>query len=101
MSEASTGASSPSTFAEAFAAAPASCPGCERARSVAVGLQGEVERLTATLARVEALAEEWRYKGEFGWGPWQEGYGPAPDGYILDGAAADLRRVLAGEEASS
>lgn len=53
MSEASIGVSSPSTFAEAFAAAPASCPGCERARSVAVGLQGEVERLTATLSRVE------------------------------------------------
>lgn len=99
MSEASTGVSSPSTFAEAFAAAPASCPGCERARSVAVGLQGEVERLTATLARVEALAEEWRYKGEHGDGPWQEGYGPAPDGYILDGAATDLLRTLAGEEA--
>lgn len=48
-----TGVSSPSTFAEAFAAAPASCPGCERSRSVAVGLQGEVERLTATLSRVE------------------------------------------------
>lgn len=54
MSEASTGVSSPSTFAEAFTAAPASCPGCERARSVAVGLQGEVERLSSTLARVEA-----------------------------------------------
>ena len=53
MSEASTGVSSPSTFAEAFAAAPVSCPGCERARSVAVGSQGEVERLTATLSRVE------------------------------------------------
>ncbi len=46
------------TFAEAFAAAPASCPGCERARSVAVGLQGEVERLTAMLAQVAALAPD-------------------------------------------
>lgn len=53
-----TGVSSPSTFAEAFAAAPASCPGCERARSVAVGLQGEVERLTAMLAQVAALAPD-------------------------------------------
>lgn len=97
MSEASTGVSSPSTFAEAFASPPASCPGCERARSVAVGLQGEIERLTETLGRVEALAEGWRYKGEFGWGPWQEGYGPAPDGYVLDQASADLLRVLAGE----
>ena len=86
-----TGASSPSTFAEAFAAAPASCPGCERARSVAVGLQGEVERLTATLARVEALAEEWRWK--------DPGEPPAPEWEILDAASADLRRVLTGEEA--
>ena len=91
MSEASTGVSSPSTFAEAFAAAPASCPGCERARSVAVGLQGEVERLTATLARVEALAEEWRWK--------DPGEPPAPEWEILDAASADLRRVLTGEEA--
>ena len=91
MSEASTGVSSPSTFAEAFAAAPASCPGCERARSVAVGLQGEVERLTATLARVEALAEEWHWK--------DPGEPPAPEWEILDAASADLRRVLTGEEA--
>lgn len=97
MSEASTGVSSPSTFAEAFAAAPASCPGCERARSVAVGLQGEIERLTETLGRVEALAEGWRYKGEFGWGPWQEGYGPDPEGYFLDMASCDLFSVLKGE----
>ena len=96
-----TGVSSPSTFAEAFAAAPASCPGCERARSVAVGLQGEVERLTATLSRVEALAERWRYKGEFGWGPWQEGYGPDQEGLVLDAAATDLLSALAGEEASA
>ena len=86
-----TGVSSPSTFAEAFAAAPASCPGCERARSVAVGLQGEVERLTATLARVEALAEEWHWK--------DPGEPPAPEWEILDAASADLRRVLTGEEA--
>lgn len=64
-------------------------------------LADEVERLTAALSRVEALAEGWRYKGEFGWGPWQEGYGPAPDGYILDGAATDLLRALTGKEASS
>lgn len=96
-----TGVSSPSTFAEAFAAAPASCPGCERARSVAVGLQGEVERLTATLSRVEAIAQRWRYKGEFGWGPWQEGDGPDLEGSVLDGAATDLLRALAGEEVSS
>ncbi len=57
--------------------------------------------LKATLSRVEALAEGWRYRGEHGDGPLQEGYGPTPDGYILDGAATDLLRTLAGEEASS
>ncbi len=41
-----------------------------------------------------ALAEEWRYKGEHGWGAWQEGYGPDPEGYILDGASADLRTAV-------
>ena len=86
-----TGASSPSTFAEAFAAAPASCPGCERARSVAVGLQGEVERLTATLARVEALAEEWHWKDPvwLGLGPTGRCDSGQP---LLDLLALDKRR---------
>ena len=89
--EASTGVSSPSTFAEAFAAAPASCPGCERARSVAVGLQGEVERLTATLARVEALAEEWHWKDPvwLGLGPTGRCDSGQP---LLDLLALDKRR---------
>lgn len=39
------------------------------------------------LMRVEALADQWRYKGEFGWGPWQEGYGPNPEGSLLDDLA--------------
>jgi hypothetical protein len=59
----------------------------DRARDLAAALE-------AQLARVEALAEEWRYKGEFGWGAWQEGYGPDPEGYVLDNAAADLRAAL-------
>lgn len=51
-------------------------------------------RAEATIERVRALAERWRYKGEHGWGPWQEGYGPSPEDDVLDHAAADLRRVL-------
>ena len=49
--------------------------------------------LKATLSRVEALAEGWRWK--------DPGEPPAPEWEILDAASADLRRVLAGEEASS
>ena len=38
----------------------------------------ERDALAAQVARVEALAEDWRYKGQFGWGPWQIGEGPTP-----------------------
>jgi hypothetical protein len=48
----------------------------------------------AALEAALALAEEWRYKGEFGWGAWQEGHGPDPEGYALDGASADLRTAI-------
>jgi len=44
---------------------------------------------------IEALAYEWRYKGEFGWGPWQEGHGPEIEGQVLDEAAIRLRALLA------
>lgn len=46
------------------------------------------------LAEVRALAEKWRYKGEHGWGPWQEGYGPGPEDQVLDGAAGELLRIV-------
>jgi len=49
------------------------------------------------LAAVEALAEEWRYKGEFGWGPWQLGEGPDQEGFALDQAATLIRAALADE----
>ncbi|GAP53844.1 hypothetical protein AHiyo6_04090 [Arthrobacter sp. Hiyo6] len=48
----------------------------------------------AAIEAALALAEEWRYKGEFGWGAWQEGHGPDPEGYALDGASADLRAAI-------
>lgn len=50
--------------------------------------------LLAALDAALALAEEWRYKGEFGWGAWQEGQGPDPEGHVLDGASADLRAAI-------
>jgi len=53
-----------------------------------------VREQEAKLARVRALAEDWRYKGEFGWGAWQEGHGPDPEGYVLDSAASDIRKAL-------
>ena len=59
----------------------------DRARDIAVALEGQV-------ARVEALAEEWRYKGEFGWGPWQEGHGPDFEGQVLDECASAIRGAL-------
>ena len=56
--------------------------------------QARAKKAEATIARVRELAEKWRYKGEFGWGPWQEGEGPDPEGHILDCASSDLRDAL-------
>lgn len=47
------------------------------------------------LAAVAVLAEAWRYKGEFGWGAWQEGHGPDQEGAILDDASRALRAAVA------
>ena len=47
-------------------------------------------RLLAAVQAVAALAEEWRYKGEFGWGAWQEGRGPDPEGAALDHASSAI-----------
>lgn len=64
-------------------------------------LTAERDALAAQVARVEKLAEEWRYKGEFGWGAWQLGEGPDPEGYVMDHCASALRAVLAGSEAEA
>lgn len=53
-----------------------------------------VEEQAAKLEKIAALAEKWRYKGEFGWGAWQEGHGPDPEGYVLDTAAGEIRAAL-------
>lgn len=46
------------------------------------------------LEQVRALAEEWRYKGEFGWDDGSHAYGPDQAGQVLDDASAKLRAIL-------
>lgn len=57
-------------------------------------LAAERDQALAAIDRVKALAESWRYKGEFGWGAWQEGHGPDQEGWVLDHAAGELRAAL-------
>ena len=56
--------------------------------------RAEVERLTAQVERVRALADEWTYNGEFGWDGGSHAYGTDCAGQALDYAAAKLRRAL-------
>lgn len=56
--------------------------------------RAEVERLTAQVERVRALADEWTYNGEFGWGDGSHAYGTDCVVQALDYAAAELRRAL-------
>lgn len=60
--------------------------------------EDQMGRDKARLGKVRALAERWRYKGEFGWGAWQEGYGPDPEGAALDHAATELLQALDGSD---
>ena len=73
----------------------------EKAEAEVERLTAERDALAAQVARVEALAEDWRYKGQFGWGPWQIGEGPDPEGYVMDHCASALRAVLAGSGADT
>lgn len=73
----------------------------ERAEAEVARLTAERDALAAQVARVEKLAEEWRYKGEFGWGAWQLGEGPDPEGYVMDHCASALRDALAGSDADT
>ena len=66
----------------------------ELAREVA----DERDRLAAAIERVRALADGWRYKGEFGWGAWQEGYGPDEHDELLDYAACEIIRAIDGTD---
>ena len=56
--------------------------------------RAEVERLTAKVERVRALADEWTYNGEFGWDNGSHAYGTDCVVQALDYAAAKLRRAL-------
>lgn len=56
------------------------------------------QAVTGALARVMALAESWRYKGEFGWGAWQEGHGPDETGQALDYAANLIRQAIEADD---
>ena len=60
--------------------------------------EAERDDLAAAVERVRALAEEWRYKGEHGHGPWQAGSGPSPEGEALDWASSLILRALDGGE---
>jgi hypothetical protein len=64
----------------------------------AIRAEDERDRLAAAVERVRVLAEDWRYKGEFGWGAWQEGYGPDQAGLALDDAATKTLRALDGTD---
>lgn len=68
---------------------------------VLTAVTAERDALAAQVARVESLAEEWRYKGQFGWGAWQLGEGPDPEGYVMDHCASALRAALADSEADT
>lgn len=54
----------------------------------------DVPRLVAALRAVEEVCDQWAYKGEFGWGAWQEGKGPSPEGAALDDASAAVRAAI-------
>ena len=58
-------------------------------------LLAELRKRDEALAAVAVLAESWRYKGEFGWGAWQEGHGPDQEGTILDEVSSALRAAVA------
>lgn len=63
-------------------------------RSDRLALAVRLAESEAIIERVRGLAERWRYKGESGWGAWQEGNGPDQEGWYLDQCAADLRVAL-------
>lgn len=53
-----------------------------------------VPRFIAAVEAVLTLAEAWRYKGEYGDGPWQLGEGPDESGQALDEASSQLRAAV-------
>lgn len=76
------------------------CPG----NSVCCCQTGEIERMAeemrqqrVAIARVEKLAQSWKYDGRFGYDDGSHAYGPDPEGIVLDDAAHELIKVLRGE----
>lgn len=65
-----------------------------RATEASNNARAEVERLTAQVERVRALADEWTYKGELGWDDGSHAYGTDCVVQALDYAAAKLRRAI-------
>jgi hypothetical protein len=74
------------------------CDGIHYSDSALANLRAELAAQAEQIAKVRALAEGWRYKGEFGWGAWQEGHGPDHEGWVLDQAASEIRAALDGAE---
>jgi hypothetical protein len=90
------------------------CPACRQwEREPGLGLSNTIRaaaahwrdcpalRLQRLLDDACRLADDWRYKGEFGWGPWQLGEGPDQEGWFLDQASCALRELLHRHEAKS
>jgi hypothetical protein len=67
---------------------------CWKAAEFIAAARSDVPRLLAAVDAALALAEEWRYKGEFDWGTWQAGEGPDFEGHVLNRAAAELRAAV-------
>lgn len=60
----------------------------------AAAARSDMPRLIAAVRAVLTLAEEWRYKGEYGDGPWQLGEGPDQEGLALDEASSQLHAAI-------
>ena len=65
-----------------------------RAETEMERIAAERDALAAKIERVRALADEWTYKGEFGWDDGSHAYGTDCVVQALDYAAAELRRAL-------
>jgi len=63
-------------------------------RDAILALIAERDAALAVIAEVRMLAGRWKYKGEFGWGPWQSGEGPGPEDAVLDECATDILVLL-------
>jgi hypothetical protein len=70
----------------------------EQSQADVPALLAMVREQQVKLEAVAILAETWRYKGEFGWGAWQEDHGPDQEGHILDEVSSAIRAALTATE---